>query len=137
MAKYTQTVDDNGVTHYWNRAGREVDKGGRWIKGTCGNPAGKPKGARNKLTLVKEAAERGEGLSPGEMLMEIARRNFSQNTTGGDNTAIKAIIEANKYIESTKDAEIGSDILKDMTDDEINEELTRIMTEVRDPKKRE
>ena len=127
MATYKTTTDTNGVTHYWNRAGREVDKKGRWLSGTSGNPAGKPKGARNKLTLVREAAERGEGLSPGEMLMEIARRNFAEQTTSGDNIAIKAIIEANKYIEASKDAEIGSEKLKEMTDEEIQEELERIL----------
>ena len=103
------------------------DHRGKWKKGQSGNPAGKPKGAKNKLTLVKEAAERGEGLSPGEMLMEIAHRNFSQHTSTGDNIAIKAIIEANKYIETSKDAEIGSEKLKEMTDEEIREELEHIL----------
>ena len=104
-----------------------VDHPGKWVKGISGNPKGKPAGAKNKLTLVKEAAERGEGLSPGEMLMEIARRNFAQRTVSGDNIAMKAIIEANKYIEVSKDAEVDVSKLKEMTDEEINAELVKMI----------
>ena len=100
-----------------------IDHPGKWKKGQSGNPAGKVRGTKNKLTTVKEAAERGEGLSPGEMLMEIARRNFAQRTASGDNIAMKAIIEANKYIEATEDAKLDSGALKDMTDEEINDAL--------------
>lgn len=99
----------------------------RFQKGSSGNPAGKPKGAKNKLTLVKEAATRGEGLSPAEMMMEIARRNYAQETTAGDNLALKAIIEANKYIEATADTKATLKDVKDMTDDEIKEEVLRLV----------
>ena len=114
------------MTDKINKGGRKIDKHGKWLPGTSGNPAGKPKGARNKITLVKEAVMRGEGLSPAEMLHEIAMRNFAQQTTTGDNIAMKAIVEMNKYIEISAETEAKKDVTL-MSDEELHKELQRVM----------
>ena len=114
------------MTDKFNKDGRRIDAKGKWLPGTSGNPNGKPKGARNKLTLVKEAVMRGEGLSPAEMLHEIAMRNFATQTTTGDNIAMKAIVEMNKYIEVGPDKDSQVDISV-MTDEELQIELRRVL----------
>ncbi len=93
-----------------------------------GNRNGKPKGAKNKITLVKEAIAKGEGLSPAEMMLEIASRNFEKDSTSGDALALKAIIEANKYIEVTEDtrAAIEADV-DNMSDEELNKEILTLV----------
>src|SRR5258708_7000103 len=58
-------------------AGRRA--GGRFLPGRSGNPAGRPRGSRNKLTVVKEALRRqdvdsairiiGDGLAKGSPTM--------------------------------------------------------------------
>ena len=58
---------------------------------------------------TKEAFEEIAGISPGEMLAMIAQRQFAQSTTNGDAMAIKAITEANKYIEPTQDAKTANE----------------------------
>ena len=61
------------------------------------------------MKYTKEAFENAAGLSPGEMLAKIAARQFAQNTNQGDAGAIKAITEANKYIEPTQDAKTAAE----------------------------
>jgi hypothetical protein len=80
-----------------------------WKPGESGNPKGRPLGAKNKMKYTKEAFEVAAGLSPGEMLAKIAARQFAQNTNQGDAGAIKAISEANKYIEPTQDAKAAAE----------------------------
>lgn len=101
----------------------------RFQPGVSGNSNGKPTGAVNKITLVKEAIAKGEGLSPGEMMMEIAARNFGKDSTAGDALALKAIIEANKYIEPSADtkAVIESSSVGDMTDEELDKEILTLV----------
>jgi hypothetical protein len=99
-----------------------------WKKGESGNPKGKPLGSRNKLTLTKEAFSRGEGLSPADMLVEIARRNFAQATTAGDNLAMKAIIEANKFIEPTADAEVIKENVKDVSTEDLQARVFQLVS---------
>jgi len=96
-----------------------------WKPGESGNPHGRPLGSKNKLKLTKEAFEEVAGISPGEMLAMIAQRQFAQSTAAGDAMAIKAITEANKYIEPTQDAKTASeDKVEDMSEEDI---LTKIL----------
>ena len=80
-----------------------------WKPGESGNPNGRPLGSKNKLKLTKEAFEEIAGISPGEMLAMIAQRQYAQSTAAGDAMAIKAITEANKYIEPTQDAKTAAE----------------------------
>jgi len=116
-----------------NARQKEVDreftnagKGNRFKPGVSGNPAGRPKGIKNKITLTKEAFEEVAGLSPGEMLATIAQRHFAQGTAAGDQIAIKAIMEANKYIEPTKDAMADQENVADMSKEEIKSRLKNL-----------
>ena len=96
-----------------------------WKPGESGNPHGRPLGSKNKLKLTKEAFEEVAGISPGEMLAMIAQRPFAQSTAAGDAMAIKAITEANKYIEPTQDAKTASEEkVEDMSEEDI---LTKIL----------
>jgi hypothetical protein len=97
-----------------------------WKPGESGNPNGRPLGSKNKLLkLTKEAFEEISGMSPGEMLAMIAQRQFAQSTAAGDAMAIKAITEANKYIEPTQDAKTASEEkVEDMSEEDI---LTKIL----------
>ena len=104
----------------------EAGKKHRFQPGVSGNPSGKPKGAKNKITLTKEAFEAVAGLSPGEMLATIAQRHFAQCTAAGDQIAIKAIQEANKYIEPTKDAVAAGSTVEDMSSAEIVDRLKNL-----------
>ena len=97
-----------------------------WKPGESGNPNGRPLGSKNKLLkLTKEAFEEISGMSPGEMLAMIAQRQFAQSTAAGDAMAIKAITEANKYIEPTQDAKTAlEEKVEDMSEEDI---LTKIL----------
>ena len=96
-----------------------------WKPGESGHPKGRPLGSKNKLKLTKEAFEEIAGISPGEMLAMIAQRQFAQSTTNGDAMAIKAITEANKYIEPTQDAKSANeDKVEDMSEEDL---MTRLL----------
>lgn len=96
-----------------------------WKPGESGNPNGRPLGSKNKLKLTKEAFEEIAGISPGEMLAMIAQRQFAQSTAAGDAMAIKAITEANKYIEPTQDAKTAAEEkVEELSEDEL---LARIL----------
>jgi hypothetical protein len=107
----------------------EAQLAARFQPGVSGNSNGKPLGAVNKITLVKEAIAKGEGLSPGEMMMEIAARNFGKDSTAGDALALKAIIEANKYVEPSADTQavIEASSVDDMTDEELDKEILTLV----------
>ena len=104
-----------------------------WKPGESGNPNGRPLGSKNKLKLTKEAFEEIAGISPGEMLAMIAQRQFAQSTTNGDAMAIKAITEANKYIEPTQDAKTANDEkVEDMSEEDL---MTRLLELTKDDSK--
>ena len=101
-----------------------------WKPGESGNPNGRPLGSKNKLKLTKEAFEEVAGVSPGEMLAMIAQRQFAQKTAAGDSMAIKAITEANKYIEPTQDAKTASeDKVEDLSEEELLERILELTDE--------
>jgi len=107
-----------------------------WKPGESGNPNGRPLGSKNKLKLTKEAFEEVAGISPGEMLAMIAQRQFAQSTAAGDAMAIKAITEANKYIEPTQDAKTASeDKVEEMSEDELLARILELTDEALDESK--
>ncbi len=101
-----------------------------WKAGESGNPKGRPLGSKNKVKYTKEAFEEAAGLSPGEMLAQIAARHFAQGTSQGDALCIKAITEANKYIEPTQDAKAAAeDRAEDMSEMELMARLLELTKE--------
>jgi transcription-repair coupling factor (superfamily II helicase) len=101
-----------------------------WKAGESGNPKGRPLGSKNKVKYTKEAFEEAAGLSPGEMLAQIAARHFAQGTSQGDALCIKAITEANKYLEPTQDAKTAAeDKAEDMSDAELMRRLLDLTEE--------
>jgi NAD(P)H-dependent FMN reductase len=88
------------------------------------------------LKLTKEAFEDIAGVSPGEMLAMIAQRQYAQSTSAGDAMAIKAITEANKYIEPTQDAKAASeDKVEDMSEEDLLERILELTDQALDEKK--
>ena len=108
-----------------------------WKPGESGNPKGRPLGSKNKIMkLTKEAFEELSGMSPGEMLAMIAQRQYAQKTTAGDAMAIKAITEANKYIEPTQDAKTASEErVEDMSEEDLLERILELTDQHLDEKK--
>ena len=107
-----------------------------WKPGESGNPNGRPLGSKNKLKLTKEAFEEVAGISPGEMLAMIAQRQFAQSTAAGDAMAIKAITEANKYIEPTQDAKTAAEEkVEELSEDELLARILELTDEALDESK--
>lgn len=107
-----------------------------WKPGESGNPHGRPLGSKNKLKLTKEAFEEVSGISPGEMLAMIAQRQFAQKTAAGDAMAIKAITEANKYIEPTQDAKTAAEEkVEELSEDELLARILELTNESLDESK--
>ena len=61
------------------------DQAGRWQPGASPNPAGKPKGARNRTTLAVEALLDGEA--------EALTRKAIEQAKAGDTTALRLCLE--------------------------------------------
>jgi len=49
-------------------------KGGRWSKGTSGNPSGRPRGSRNKVTQLMQGLLEEEAESIGRKAIELAKK---------------------------------------------------------------
>src|SRR5262249_45284179 len=64
---------------------RPKQGGRRWPKGTSGNPAGKPKGARHRATMAVQALLEGEAEASTRKCIELARE--------GDTTALRLCME--------------------------------------------
>jgi len=59
------------------------DEKGRWLPGVSGNPAGRPKGAKNFTTLFEEAVKKlGLGEEPNAVEMEILRKGIEMAKEG-------------------------------------------------------
>ena len=65
---------------------------GRFQKGQSGNPAGRPKGSKNKMTLIKEAIEadlvdqaQGDAMAVYKKTVDLAK--------AGDTTCIKILMD--------------------------------------------
>src|SRR5947208_10634913 len=58
---------------------------GRFAPGASGNPAGRPKGARNRATLWDEALREGEGVARTRQLLDDA--------AGGDKVALRFVVD--------------------------------------------
>ena len=107
-----------------------------WKPGESGNPNGRPLGSKNKLKLTKEAFEEVAGISPGDMLAMIAQQQFAQKTAAGDAMAIKAITEANKYIEPTQDAKTAAEEkVEELSEDELLARILELTDEALDESK--
>jgi len=103
-----------------------------WKSGKSGNPNGRPIGSKNKSMYTKEAFETAAklGLSAAEMLVAIASRQFAEGTEKGDALALKAITEANKYIEPTQDAKSAAENkAEDMSELELMARLLELTKE--------
>src|SRR5438876_8254533 len=58
---------------------------GRFAPGASGNPAGRPKGARNRATLWEEALREGEGVARTRQLLDEAE--------AGDKVALRFVVD--------------------------------------------
>mgnify|MGYP006879611415 CR=1 FL=1 len=88
--------------------------GGPWKKGQSGNPAGRPKGSRNKLGTAFLDALHNDFLEYGESVIERVRRTDPTNYL----KVIASVVP--------KDLNINVNPLEQMTDDELLAELDAI-----------
>src|SRR5919198_4284048 len=58
---------------------------GRFAPGCSGNPAGRPKGARNRATLWDEALKEGEAVARARQIHDIA--------AAGDTVALRFVVD--------------------------------------------
>lgn len=73
----------NEVVKDPENAGR--DQGGRFIKGTSGNPTGRPKGTRNRATRIAETMLDDEAAALVRQAIDLAK--------GGDIAALRLCVE--------------------------------------------
>lgn len=71
-----------------------------WKKGTSGNPRGRPKGSRNKATLLAIAAMEGELSDVVRVVLDAAK--------GGDMAAARLVVD--KLIPATRERPISIDL---------------------------
>jgi hypothetical protein len=81
---------------------------GTFPKGVSGNPAGRPKGRRNEITLLKESLElelREQGASRMPEILDTA----IQLALAGDTTMIKLLLELHMTKGGTGDVKAGQE----------------------------
>ena len=74
------------------------DKAPGWKKGQSGNPRGRPKGSRNKATLLAIAAMEGELTDVVKVVIDAAK--------GGDMAAARLVVD--KLIPTTRERPLSS-----------------------------
>jgi hypothetical protein len=90
----------------------------RWGKGESGNPNGRPKGRRNRSTILKELLD----LDDNELLMHLAQINKAIQKE--DTNAYKAILDSAYGAPVQQIEQTNTEIdLSDLTTDEIKELL--------------
>ena len=92
-------------------------QGNQFEKGQSGNPAGRPKGSRNKTTLAVQALLDGEGEEITRKAIELAK--------DGDMTAIRLVLE--RIIPPRKDAPIQFDMPPIKTAEDIPAALASLI----------
>jgi hypothetical protein len=90
----------------------------RWGKGESGNPAGRPKGRRNRSTILKELLD----MDDNELKMHLAQINKAIEKE--DTNAYKAILDSAYGAPVQQIEQTNTEIdLSDLTTDEIKELL--------------
>lgn len=79
-------------------------KGGKFVKGVSGNPAGRPKGTRNRITELKIALE-GDLRAQIKPAMTAVLQKCIDMALAGDSAMIKLLID--KTIPTTKATDDG------------------------------
>ena len=69
------------------------DEEGKFVQGTSGNPMGRPKGSKNKITLLKIAAEEGWRERNMAKINQVLDQ-ICEDALDGDKGARKMIFEA-------------------------------------------
>lgn len=64
-----------------------------WEKGQSGNPAGRPKGSRNRTTIVRELLEAKAVNGEGQVVDQITRA-LIQKAAEGDTRAFKELMDS-------------------------------------------
>lgn len=77
-----------------------TEKAPGWKKGQSGNPRGRPKGSRNKATLIALAAMEGELADVVRVVIDAAK--------GGDMAAARLVVD--KLIPATRERPISIDL---------------------------
>lgn len=66
---------------------------GKFVKGVSGNPVGRPKGSKNKITLLKLAGEEAVRENNFEKMMEVCNQIIDR-ALEGDHASAKMVWEA-------------------------------------------
>ena len=90
---------------------------GQFAKGQSGNPRGKPKGSRNKITLAVQALLEGEAEAISRKAIELAKE--------GDMTAIKLVLE--RILPPRKDAPVTFELERTTSMEAIAHAMNRIL----------
>jgi len=81
---------------------KEIKKDTKWKKGVSANPAGKPKGAKNRTTLIKQAIEGDMIDAVKEDVIAVFQKGVAM-ALAGDQAMIKLIVD--KFVPNAKAGE--------------------------------
>jgi hypothetical protein len=77
---------------------------GRWVKGVSGNPKGRPKGSRNRATIIREALQEATLRQVTEKIPEVLDKAIELALEGNEQMIrmlVKDVIIAPKEVEDT------------------------------------